>query len=88
MNDPFVESFTKVDGGYTGKIKTSYVSGPEITENGVIDVVKGKGIGTAQHDLKDAFDGIGLISIDPSFPWVSSIPNDPNKITVILDTEE
>jgi hypothetical protein len=87
MNDPFVENFTETTEGFSGKIKTSYVSGPKVTENDVIEIVKGKGLGEAQHDLKD-IDGISKISIDKSYPWVTSIPGDPNKITVILDVEK
>ncbi len=87
MNDPFVENFTETSDGYTGKIKTSYTSGPKVTENDVIEIVKGKGFGEAQHDLKD-INGIGSIRIDKSYPWVLSIPSDPNKITVILEVEE
>ncbi len=85
--NPFVENFVKGEKDYTGKIKTSYISGPEVTENSVIEVVKGKGVGTAQHDLSE-INGIGKIRIDTSFPWVSSIPNDPEKITVIINVEE
>ena len=87
MNDPFVENFLKTDAGYTGKIKTSYISGPEVTENSIIEVVKGKGIGTAQHDLSE-INGIGKIRIDTSYPWVSSIPGNPEKITVVINVDE
>lgn len=87
IDNPFIENFIKTDTGYTGKLKATYVSGPKVTENDVIEIIKGKGLGTAQHDLKD-IDGISSIRIDPSYPWVSSIPSDPNKITVILDIEE
>ena len=88
MNDPFIENFTNTESGYVGKLKASYVSGPKVTENDVVDMVRGKGVGTAQHDLKDAFDGISSIDIRTSFPWVSSIPNDANKITVVMNVEE
>ena len=77
----------KTDSGYTGKLKTSYVSGPKVTENDVIEIIKGKGLGEAQHDLRD-IDGISSIRIDTSFPWVTSIPGDPNKIIVILEVQE
>ena len=88
MNNPFVENFMKVEGaGYTGKLKTSYVSGPKVTENDVVEMVKGKGLGVAQHDLK-SIDGVGEVRIDPSYPWVSTIPNDPEKITVNLEIAE
>lgn len=88
MNDPFVENFMKTDGVYVGKLKTSYVSGPKITENDVVETVRGKGLGSAYHDLKDAFTGISTITIDPSFPWVNTVPNDPNRITVVMNIEE
>ena len=87
MDNPFIENFIKTDAGYTGKLKTSYVSGPKVTENDVVEIIKGKGLGTAQHDIKD-IDGISSIRIDPSCPWVTTIPNDPNRITVILDIQE
>ena len=87
MNDPFVENFMETSEGFSGKIKTSYVSGPKVTENDVIEIVKGKGLGNAQHDLKDV-DGVSRVDIKTSFPWVMSIPGDTNKITVILDMEQ
>ncbi len=87
MKDPFIESFMKTENGYTGKLKTSYITGSKITENEVIEIIKGKGLGVAQHDIKDV-EGISSIRIDTSYPWVSSIPNDPNKITVILEVQE
>ena len=87
IRDPFIENFAKTDNGFSGKLKTSYATGPKVTENGVIEIVKGKGLGQAQHDLRD-INGIISVTINPSFPWVTSIPNDPNKITVILEIKE
>ena len=88
MNDPFIENFLQTDDGYVGKLKTSYVSGPKITENEIVEIIKGKGLGVARHDLSE-IDGIGSnIVIDPSYPWVMSVPNDPNKITVDIVVEE
>ena len=88
MNDPFVENFTKADSGYTGRLKTAYIAGPTISQNDVVEEVKGKGIGTAKRDLTDKFKGIKSITIDTSAPWVSSIPGNPEKITVNIDVEE
>lgn len=87
IRDPFIENFVKSDGEFGGKLKTSYTTGPKVTENSIIEIVKGKGLGEAQHDLKD-INGITQVRIDPSFPWVTSIPNDPNRITVILDVKD
>ncbi len=88
MNDPFIENFSKTESGYIGKLKTVYVAGSTITENEVVDTVKGKGIGTAKRDLADDFKGIKTITIDTSAPWVSSVPNNPEKITVKINTKE
>lgn len=90
MNDPFVENFTAVGEGYIGKIKTSFVSGPKVTENDVIDIIKGKGLGEARADLLDAFSGIdsNKTKINVSYPWVFSIPSNPTKITVTIEVEE
>ena len=89
MNDPFVENFVESSEGFTGKIKTSYTSGPKVTENDIVELVKGRGIGDAQHDLA-SIDGISgsKIRIDKSYPWVTSVPNDANKITVIIEVED
>lgn len=90
MNDPFIENFTAVGEGYIGKIKTSFVSGPKVTENDVIDIIKGKGLGEARADLLDAFSGIdsNKTKINVSYPWVFSIPSNPTKITVTIEVEE
>lgn len=87
IKNPFIENFMKTDGGFSGKLKTSYTTGPNVTENSVIETVKGKGLGQAQHDLRD-INGIISVTINPSFPWVTSIPNDSNKITVILEIKD
>ena len=88
MDNPFIENFVKTDTGYIGKLKTSYKAGSTITENEVVDTVKGKGIGSAKRDLTDNFDGIKTITIDTSVPWVTSVPGNTEKITVIINVEE
>ncbi len=90
MNDPFVENFTAVGDSYIGKIKTSFVSGPKVTENDVIDAIKGKGLGEARAALLDTFSGIdsNKTKINVSYPWVFNIPSNPTKITVTIDVEE
>ena len=87
INDSFIENFIKTESGYAGKLKAFYVSGPRITENDVVEVVKGKGIGTAKHDLTD-INGIREVEIVPSYPWVTSVPNDPERITVNIKEVE
>ncbi len=87
MKDPFIENFSGSDDEYSGRLKTSYAVGPKITENDVVEIAKGKGIGDAQHDLKD-IDGVVEVKINTSFPWVSSVPGDSNKITVNLEVKD
>lgn len=87
MNNPFIESFTKTEAGYTGKLKTSYMTGPKLTVSSIVDLIKGRGFGDAQHVLKD-IDGVTEVKINGSFPWVTSIPGDSNKITVNLEIKD
>ena len=87
IRNPFVESFMDTSDGYTGRLKAVYYTGPKITENDVIEKVKGKGLGEAQHDLRD-INGVAEVHIEKSFPWVLHIPNDPNKITVVFEIKD
>ncbi|MBR2543576.1 hypothetical protein IKF03_03220 [Candidatus Saccharibacteria bacterium] len=87
MDNPFVENFSKTDEGVIGKLKTAYSTGPKVTENDVVEITKGKGFGVAQHDLRD-IDGVIDVRIDKSYPWVTSVPGNANKITVVLEVKE
>ncbi len=88
MKEPFIENFVSTENGYIGKLKTSYVSGPKVTEDDITELVRGKGLGEASKNITSSIDGVSEVHIDPSFPWVYSIPNDPNKITVIINVKE
>ena len=88
MSNPFIENFAQTSAGYTGKLKTTYLTGPKIiTASSIVDLVKGKGFGDAQHALKD-IDGVTDVHIKGSFPWVMSVPNDTNKITVNINVKD
>lgn len=87
MKNPFIENFMKTDSGYTGKLKTSYMTGPKLTVSSIVDLIKGRGFGDARHVLSD-IDGVEVKRIDGSFPWVNSIPNDTNRITVDLEVKD
>ena len=86
INNPFIENFIATDTGFTGKLKTSYKFGPKITDEDILELVKGKGIGDIQHTLK-SIDGVGTIEIEKSMPWVNAAPSDSNKITIELTVE-
>ena len=86
VKDPYVENFVKGDTGYAGKLKAVYAVGPKVTDNDVLEMVKGKGIGDARHDL-NSINGITSVTITPSYPWVSVIPSDTNKITIKMEVK-
>ena len=87
IKDPFIENFGEVSGGYTGRLKTNYAVGPKVTDSDILEMIKGKGAGDAQHDLKN-INGIVSVSIETSYPWVSTIPGDSNKITINVEVKE
>lgn len=86
IKDPYVENFVKGDTGYAGRLKAVYAVGPKVTDNDVLEMVKGKGIGDARHDLS-SINGITSVTITPSYPWVSVIPSDTNKITIKMEVK-
>lgn len=88
FKDPFIENFLAIENGYTGKLKTTYYTGAKVTENDILELAKGRGLGDIQHDIKSKYSGISNIVIDKSFPWVNSAPGDTNKITINLEIED
>ena len=87
MKDPFIENFALIGSGYTGKLKTTYLTGPRVSTSSVVDLVKGRGLGDAQHVLKD-IEGVADVKIDTSVPWVMSIPGDTNRISVQINVKD
>lgn len=87
LGNPFIENFTSSDDSFTGKLKTSYSSGPKITESEILEKVKGRKIGEVSSILK-SITGVNDVKTERSYFWVNSVPNDPNKITINLNIEE
>lgn len=89
IGDPFVEYFTESESGkYTAKLKTTLKTGPQISETEILDKISGQKIGRVEPILKDAFPGIADTEVNKSFFWVSSVPKDPNKVTINLQIDE
>lgn len=84
---PFFERFTETDGGYTAKLKTTTQSGPKVTEQDILEKSKGRKIGEVQTLLK-SINGVSTVTVQPSYFWVRSVPNDENRITIELKVEE
>lgn len=88
FGDPFIEYFTKTETGYSGKIKTVYKTGPNITEDILFDKIAGRKVGDAQGQIR-SISGIDTnsIKVDASI-LVNTIPTDRNKVKITVDFEE
>ena len=88
INKPFFENFTKQsDNSYVAKLKSATQTGPKVTEEDILEKSRGKKIGEVQSLLK-SINGVSSVKITPSFPWVGTVPDDPNKISIELKVEE
>ncbi|MBQ3306047.1 hypothetical protein IJH02_01250 [Candidatus Saccharibacteria bacterium] len=88
VGNPFFEKYTADNnGGATAKLKTTVQTGPKITEEDILEKVKGKKTGEVQTLIK-SINGVSSVKVDTSFFWVTSVPTDPNKIQIDLKVEE
>lgn len=87
IDKPFFENFANNGGSYVAKLKSSTKSGPKVTEEDILEKSKGKKVGEVQSLLK-SINGVSSVSVKTSFPWVGSVPDDPNKVTIELKVEE
>lgn len=83
--EPYFEHFTTID--ETARLKAVTETGPTVTEEEILERAKGKKVGEIQSELKDIV-GVSSVEIKTSYFWVTSVPNDPNKIKVELTVEE
>ncbi len=83
--EPYFEHFENID--QPARLKAITESGPTVTEEEIFDRSKGQKIGQVQSDLK-RITGVSTVDIRTSFFWVTSIPNDRNKVHVELTVEE
>lgn len=73
--------FNKTDKTSTVNISTVGQIGPNIDETSIKDQVKGMRYGDAQ-ELLQSIEGVSSADVKFSYFWVTSIPNDINKIDV------
>lgn len=85
--NPFFERWTETDGKFSAKLKSTTQSGPKVTEQDVLEKSKGRKIGEVQTLLK-SINGVSTVTVQPSYFWVRSVPNDENRITIELKVEE
>ncbi len=84
FGEPYFERFTSIE--ESARLKATTETGPTVTEEEILEQSKGKKIGEVQSRLK-SITGVSTVDIKPSFFWVSSVPNNPNKVTIDLTVE-
>ena len=88
ISKAFIDTFKDTGNGtHTGKIKTTFMTGPKITEQIVLDKVKGKRLGEVQPLIK-SIKGVKKVEVKPSYFWVTTVPTDPNKISIELNSDQ
>ena len=82
----FIERFQE-NNATSAKLKAIVKTGPEVTEKTVLDKSLGKKIGEVTTLIK-SINGVSEVKVDTSFPWVRSIPEDINKVSVNITIDE
>lgn len=82
----FFESYKNEGGNMTAKLKSTTKSGPRITEDKVKEVSMGVKVGKAKSNL-NSYNGVSDVKIETSFFWVTSIPDDDNKVEIEITVE-
>ena len=88
IDKAFFDTFKDTGNGtYSGKLKSTYRTGPKITEEDVLNKVKGKRLGEVQTMIK-SIKGVKEVKVKSSYFWVVSVPEDPNKISIELTSAD
>lgn len=87
IKDIYISNFAEVSNNATAKLKAQYYIGPKITEAEVVEKIKGRGLGDAQREIRDIY-GVSDVKMDPSYPWVMTVPGDSNKVTITFEVKD
>ena len=82
----FIEKFQNNNNSVTAKIKATLKTGPEVTEQLVMEKSLGKKVGEVTTLIK-SINGVSDVEVNTSFPWVRQIPNDANKVSIKITVE-
>ena len=82
----FIEKFQNNNNSATAKIKATLKTGPEVTEQLVMEKSLGKKVGEVTTLIK-SINGVSDVEVNTSFPWVRQIPNDANKVSIKIMVE-
>lgn len=76
-----LSGFVKGDGGSTVNVSTTGQIGPNIDQTAIKNLVKGKNFGDTQS-IVGGIEGVNNVDVKFSYFWVTSVPNDINKIGI------
>ena len=82
----FIEKFQNNNNSVTAKIKATLKTGPEVTEQLVMEKSLGKKVGEVTTLIK-SINGVSDVEVNTSFPWVRQIPSDANKVSIKITVE-
>lgn len=85
IGEPYFERFTDIEND--ARLKTSVETGPTVTEEEILNKVKGMKTGQVKSILQ-SINGVSDVSISTSYFWVWSVPEDPSRITIDLVVED
>ncbi len=85
--DIYIENISQIKNGSTNKLKAQYFVGPKITEGELFDKIRGRGLGDAQREIREIY-GVSDVKIEQSYPWVMTIPDDPNKVSIEFEVKD
>ncbi|MBR5418943.1 hypothetical protein IK110_01710 [Candidatus Saccharibacteria bacterium] len=82
----FFESFQNAKDDRSAKLKTTTKTGPRVTDEIVAEMALGRKVGEVQSRLRST-KGVSEVKIDTSYFWVTSIPDDINKVQIEIKSE-
>jgi hypothetical protein len=85
-NKAFFESFKNDNGNMVAKLKSTTKTGPRVTVDYVMEKSLGKKVGVANSALRST-KGVQEVTITTSYFFVTSIPEDENKVQIDITVE-
>ena len=86
IDKAFFESFQNAKDDRSAKLKTTTKTGPRVTDEIVAEMALGRKVGEVQSRLRST-KGVSEVKIDTSYFWVTSIPDDINKVQIEIKSE-
>ena len=87
LDSAFFEAFKNSDNDNTAKLKTTVKTGPRVTDEMIREKSLGYKVGEVKSRLK-SIKGVSDVKVDTSYFFVTSIPNDTNRVEIKIEIEE